>query len=82
MTQIPTRMKAFVLEKGEGKPGKVYHPAGVQEIDVPKLKAGEVLVKISAAAYNHRRATFVIPFQAYSVARDLFIRQGVPLSVT
>jgi len=49
-------------EKTDGKPGQVYYPAAVKTIETPKLQEGEILVKIQAAALNHR---------------DLFIRQGL-----
>ena len=44
-----------------GKPGQVYHPIKVESIPLPKLKENEVLVKLYAAALNHR---------------DVFIRQS------
>lgn len=37
-----------------GKPGQVWHPVTVEEVNVPQLKDGEVLVKLHAAALNHR----------------------------
>lgn len=64
--------KALVIEKIDGKPGKVYYPLKNIEQPTPKPKDNEVVIEISAAALNHR---------------DLFIRQalygaigfGVPL---
>jgi len=64
--------KALVIEKVEGKPGKVYYPLKVIEQPASQPKPNQVVVKITAAALNHR---------------DLFIRQalygaiafGVPL---
>lgn len=53
---------ALVIDKAEGKPGKVYHPLKNIEQPEPKPKDHEVVVKITAAALNHR---------------DLFIRQGL-----
>lgn len=63
---------AIVVRKTEGKPGSVYYPLEKIELPKPSPKPNEVVVKISAAALNHR---------------DLFIRQhlypaigfGVPL---
>ncbi|SGZ32348.1 BQ5605_C040g11860 [Microbotryum silenes-dioicae] len=58
-------MKALILEQtaGDFKPGpKCYHPAKVAHLPVPIAEQGQVLVKIIAAAFNHR---------------DLFIRQSV-----
>jgi NADPH:quinone reductase-like Zn-dependent oxidoreductase len=64
--------KAISIRKIDGKPGKVYYP--LEHITIPDTppKANEVVVKITAAALNHR---------------DLFLRQhlypgttfGVPL---
>jgi NADPH:quinone reductase-like Zn-dependent oxidoreductase len=53
-------VKAVCIKKVEGKPGKVYYPLEVREVEVPKTRDGEVLVRMTAAALNHR---------------DLFIRQ-------
>ena len=37
-------MRAFVIQsKTEGKPGQVYYPAGVQKVDTPSPKDGEVV---------------------------------------
>lgn len=47
-------MKAAILGKAEGKPGQVWHPVTVEEVQVPQIKDGEVLVKLHAAALNHR----------------------------
>ncbi|GIZ36762.1 hypothetical protein CKM354_000022900 [Cercospora kikuchii] len=64
--------KALVIEKIDGKPGKVYYPLKNIEQPTPEPKDNEILVRITSAALNHR---------------DLFIRQalygaigfGVPL---
>jgi len=63
---------AIAIRKIDGKPGQVYYP--LEKINIPETqpKDNEVVIKISAAALNHR---------------DLFIRQhlypgttfGVPL---
>lgn len=37
-----------------GKPGQVWHSAEVKEVGIPKPKDGQVLVKLQAAAMNHR----------------------------
>lgn len=64
--------KSISISKIDGKPGKVYYPLSLDELPKPSPKQGEVLLKIHAAALNHR---------------DLFLRQhlypgitfGVPL---
>ncbi|KIW78896.1 hypothetical protein Z517_08735 [Fonsecaea pedrosoi CBS 271.37] len=64
--------KAISISKVDGKPGQVYYPLSLDEVPKPSPKGKEVLIKIHAAALNHR---------------DLFIRQhlypgtafGVPL---
>ncbi|CAI6090061.1 hypothetical protein V2G26_006449 [Clonostachys chloroleuca] len=48
------------IKQVAGKPGEVYYPLQLREDPRPKPGNGEVLVRISAAALNHR---------------DLFIRQ-------
>ncbi|KAK4631549.1 Zinc-type alcohol dehydrogenase-like protein [Fulvia fulva] len=54
--------KALVIEKVEGKPGKVYYPLKTIEQPTPQPKDNDLVVKITHAALNHR---------------DLFIRQGL-----
>ena len=58
----PTRImpKAVTIQKVDGKPGQVYYPLKLVDQPDPKPKDNEVVVKISAAALNHR---------------DLFVRQ-------
>lgn len=60
-------MKAIVLQKTEGnfKPGSCYHPVPLLELPVPIPGPGQVLVKVIAAAFNHR---------------DVFLRQSQYLS--
>ncbi|EKV12439.1 Alcohol dehydrogenase, putative [Penicillium digitatum] len=50
-----------------GKPGQVYYPLSLRTIPKPSPQGGELLVKLSAAALNHR---------------DLFIRQHLYPGVT
>jgi NADPH:quinone reductase-like Zn-dependent oxidoreductase len=64
--------KAIAVRKIEGKPGSVYYPLETIDIPTPKPGPTDVVIKLTAAALNHR---------------DLFIRQslypaigfGVPL---
>lgn len=55
-------MKAIILQQAPGKPGEVYHPVPLSDVAIPTPGPGQVLVKIIAAAYNHR---------------DIFIRQSM-----
>ena len=54
--------KAVSVSKAEGKPGQVYHPLSLDDVPKPAPKSTQLLVKIHAAALNHR---------------DLFIRQSL-----
>lgn len=54
--------KKISISKAEGKPGQVYHPLALDEVPKPSPKSTELLIKIHAAALNHR---------------DLFIRQSL-----
>lgn len=64
--------KAIAVRQTEGKPGSVYYPLDTIQIPTPTPGPNDVVIKITAAALNHR---------------DLFIRQhlypaigfGVPL---
>lgn len=52
--------RVITLKQVEGKPGEVYYPIQIKEVPKPTPGPGEVLVRISAVALNHR---------------DLFIRR-------
>jgi NADPH:quinone reductase-like Zn-dependent oxidoreductase len=64
--------KSISISKVDGKPGSVYYPLQLSDVPKPKPSANQLLIKIHAAALNHR---------------DLFIRQhlypgldfGIPL---
>jgi len=64
--------KSVSISKVDGKPGHVYYPLSLNEVPKPTPKPTELLIKVHAAALNHR---------------DLFIRQhlypgtafGIPL---
>ncbi|EXJ88991.1 alcohol dehydrogenase [Capronia epimyces CBS 606.96] len=64
--------KAISISKVDGKPGHVYYPLSLDEVPTPSPEGRQVIIKIHAAALNHR---------------DLFIRQhlypgtafGIPL---
>ncbi|KAI9805068.1 MAG: hypothetical protein M1825_000902 [Sarcosagium campestre] len=59
--------KAVTLRKVDGKPGQVYYPLELQDVSTPTPGPDELLVRMSAAALNHR---------------DLFIRQHLYPGVT
>ncbi|KAK1072110.1 hypothetical protein LTR33_010319, partial [Friedmanniomyces endolithicus] len=46
--------KAVAIRKIDGKPGKVYYPLDLIDLPEPSPKDNEVVVKITAAALNHR----------------------------
>jgi NADPH:quinone reductase-like Zn-dependent oxidoreductase len=54
--------KSITISKVEGKPGQVYYPLSLNEVPKPTPSANELLVKVIAAALNHR---------------DLFTRQAL-----
>ncbi|KAK3940106.1 zinc-binding dehydrogenase [Diplogelasinospora grovesii] len=60
LTTVKKMPYNLTVKKTEGKPGQVYYPLQLNEIPRPVPAAGHVLVRMSAAALNHR---------------DLFIRQ-------
>jgi NADPH:quinone reductase-like Zn-dependent oxidoreductase len=54
------RNRSLQLQKVDGKPGQVYYPLRLVDVPIPEPGPGQVVIRISAAALNHR---------------DLFIRQ-------
>ncbi|KZP05142.1 NAD(P)-binding protein [Athelia psychrophila] len=59
---LPTSTKAIVLHKDASGNKEVFHDAVVASIPVPALQSGQVLVKLSALAFNRR---------------DLWLRMGM-----
>ncbi|CAK7273079.1 hypothetical protein SEPCBS119000_005461 [Sporothrix epigloea] len=53
---------SLIVEKTAGKPGQVYYPLKLKEVHKPTAGPGELLIRIRAAALNHR---------------DVFIRQSL-----
>jgi NADPH:quinone reductase-like Zn-dependent oxidoreductase len=50
----PNFTKALTLQPAATKLKPVYHEAVLEDRPLPPLKKGEVLVRIGAAAFNHR----------------------------
>ncbi|KAL4887842.1 hypothetical protein BDV59DRAFT_206606 [Aspergillus ambiguus] len=59
--------KAIFLSKVDGKPGQVYYPLSLQTLPQPTPEGNELLVKMTAAALNHR---------------DVFLRQHLYPGIT
>lgn len=51
---LPTKVKALVLRKGDANAKLVLHDAILDSIPLRKPDANEVVVKVSAVAFNHR----------------------------
>ncbi|KAG7442484.1 NAD-P-binding protein [Guyanagaster necrorhizus] len=51
---IPRFTKALVLRKSATLQSPVYNDAKIELREIPPLRASEVLVKVGAAAFNHR----------------------------
>ncbi|KAG6876942.1 hypothetical protein C0993_011856 [Termitomyces sp. T159_Od127] len=54
LTKLPTFTKSLTVKKAPAQGNPVYHDAVIEQKPIPALKRGEVLVKIGAAAFNHR----------------------------
>ncbi|KAH9980946.1 NAD-P-binding protein [Lactifluus volemus] len=50
----PTSFKALTLQTQTDTHNPVYHDVRIVERSIPTLRCGEVLVRISAAGFNHR----------------------------
>lgn len=53
-SSLPRTTRALVVQKDAQERKPVYHDTEVVERPIPSLKQGEILVKIGAAAFNHR----------------------------
>ncbi|KAF7976106.1 hypothetical protein HWV62_7533 [Athelia sp. TMB] len=51
---LPTSTKAIVLRKDASGAKEVFHEAVISTIPIPSLQSGQVLVKLSALAFNRR----------------------------
>ena len=49
LAHLPKTTKALVLRKGT-----TLHDAVVEDRPLPQLKSGQLLVRVHAAAFNHR----------------------------
>ncbi|KAI0034537.1 NAD-P-binding protein [Vararia minispora EC-137] len=56
--KLPTKTRALVIRKVRSKP--VYHNAVVEEQSIPDVNPGELLVRMSAAAFNHREVRLTL----------------------
>ncbi len=52
--QIPKTTRALVVRKAAQATKAVFHDAVVEERPIPQLKAGQILVRVRAAGFNHR----------------------------
>ncbi|KAL1731237.1 hypothetical protein EV714DRAFT_209202 [Schizophyllum commune] len=55
--QIPRTTRSVIIQKQASAKKPVYHDAVIVEREIPALQRGEVLVRMSAAAYNHREVS-------------------------
>lgn len=46
--------RQLIVEKTDGKPGEVYYPIKLARVPKPRPGPNEYLVKMHAAALNHR----------------------------
>ena len=72
-------MRALILKRGPLERKPVYHDALLDDKPIPALKRGEVLVKIGAAAYNHRDVSKVASWMRTTrteLVLQLWIRKG------
>lgn len=60
-SQLPVSTRSLVLYKSSvaAPPGKVYHDAKLEHRRLQPLKSNEILVKVGAAAFNHRDVCFL-----------------------
>jgi NADPH:quinone reductase-like Zn-dependent oxidoreductase len=54
MGSLPTSTNALVLREATPEAKSVYHDVVVASRPIPSLKQGEILVKMTAAAFNRR----------------------------
>lgn len=53
-TKLPRFTRALVIKQASPQRKPLYHDAVLEEKALPTLKKGEILVRIGAAAFNHR----------------------------
>ncbi|KAF9462751.1 NAD-P-binding protein [Collybia nuda] len=66
-TKIPKFTRALTIKQAQTQRKPLYHDAILEEKPLPALKKGEILVRIGAAAFNHR---------------DVWIRKGLYPRIT
>ncbi len=52
--RLPQETRTVVLKQSTPERSPLYHDAVLMTKPIPALKEGEVLVKMTAAGYNHR----------------------------
>ncbi|KAG5730804.1 hypothetical protein E4T56_gene6362 [Termitomyces sp. T112] len=53
-TNLPKFTKSLTIKRASAQNDPVYHDAVIEQKSIPELKKGEILVRIGAAAFNHR----------------------------
>ena len=78
-SSLPWTTRALVVQKDAQERKPVYHDTEVVERPIPSLKQGEILVKIGAAAFNHRDVCASDNFLSLcqlKISVQLWIRKG------
>lgn len=58
--KLPTRTRALVVQAALEPRKPLYHDAALVEKPLPAPQAGQVVVKIGAAGFNHKDVDIVI----------------------
>lgn len=68
--QLPVSTLSLVLHKSpvDALQGKVYHDAKLERRKLQPLKSNEILVKLGAAAFNHRDVCLSMVVERYGTA--------------
>lgn len=63
---MPSRTKALVVRQSPPGRKPLFHDVVLEEQTIPKLKPGQVLVKMKAVAFNHRDVNVFLPISLAS----------------